>query len=1341
MPSQLQIQLLGSPSVAQLGEICPIPRSQTRALLYRLAAAPTPLTRGQLCLLFWPGDDNNTARRKLTQALSHLRRALPNPELVETMTEQIRLHPAQVWTDVVAFETLCRQEEGRIHQLREAVDLYRGSFLDGVLLPDAPEFENWKLREHRRLEHRYLEALNTLIEHATVHREHEQAIDYARRSLAVDELDEAMHRRLILCYAASGNRRAALQQYEQCVDVLMQRRGVKPSQETRLVYESIRDTLPVFPVHSQESSEPPPPALQIELFGTFRLTYAGQLINIDSARLQSLLAYLLLHAGRPHLRQHLAFLFWPDSTEAQARTNLRNLLHQLRATLPAIEQFLDVEPNSICWQAPAPHALDVAEYEHAAQQVGEAERTGDRAAQRTWLERAVMLYPGDLLPGCYDDWILPIRDRLRTQFLRLSEQLIELLTAEHADFAAIHHAQRLLRHDPLHEETYRRLMNLHARNGARARALRIYHTCVTTLQQELNIEPMAETRAVYERLLNGSSAPASPLSAGRSTTTLPLFGRGVEWQQLLKTWHGVGQTGTHCILITGEAGIGKTRLVEELLSWVEHQGCTTAFSRSYAAEGVLAYSPIAAWLHTDHLESVLPTLDQVWRSEVARLIPELLVADPSLPPPEPMTESWQRQRFFEALVRAVLAAKQPLLLILDDLQWCDRETLEWLHYLLRCAPQIALLIVGTVRSEEAHTNPALAKLVQQLRRDQRMSEIELTRLNAQETALLAHQISGGPLDQARADELYRETEGNPLFVVETMRSVSESRELKLQSLPSKVQAVIEARLGQLSPPAQTVAELAAVVGREFRFDVLAQASAGNEDALVQGLDELWQRHIIREQGTDAYDFSHGKIREVAYARISQARRRLLHRCVAEALEHIYDANLDQISGQVAAHYEQAGLAGRAVDYYQRAAWTARQVYANQETILLTRKGLRLLETLPRNPQRDSQELELQIILGRALGTTQGWSTPEVEHVYRRARELCIKIDRPSQLFLIVHGLWQYHLIQAHLEEARELAEELVQLAQLDWNPELLSEAHRALGTSYYLLADLPAALTQLKQALSFYDPQQHHTLVYRFGHDSGQFCLSILVHVLWHLGYADQAVQKSHELLALAKAKPHPYSYAIALDYVAMLYHFRGEHQLAQQAIEKAIALCTQHGFAYYLAWGPIIQGWILVEQGQVEQGWIQIRQGLQALEETKAALRKPYYLLLLAAAKGKLGQCDTGLAFLKSAEMTMHETGERLWEAEIYRVQGELLTAQRKTEARAEHSFQLALDAARRQNAKALELRAVLSLSRLWQKQGKSAQARSLLTDIYHWFSEGFDVPDLVEAKRLLDSLGASLR
>lgn len=684
-----------------------------------------------------------------------------------------------------------------------------------------------------------------------------------------------------------------------------------------------------------------------QLLGASRLTRGGTLLVLPTRKIEILLAYLALRHSVPSTRQQLAFLLYPDSIDAQARTNLRNLLHRLHTALPDADIFLGSDAQNIWWREDTPVTLDVFEFEQALAQADQAALAGEHAIESGMLERAVALYQGDLMPDCYDDWIVPERERLQRLFIRAVGRLAEVYEQTRKYQSAIAYANRLLELDPFHESAYLALMRSSAALGERGAALRTYHRCLTTFRQELNTEPGQGIRDAYTLLLSASASEAPPL-----VQQAPLVGRDAEWQHLRAVWARAAKREPRLLLLTGEAGIGKTRLAEELLAWARRQGITTAATACYASEHSLPYVPLLPWLRNPDLVRARSHLETMWLKELLVLLPEIRVEHPEWQESPSLQEGWQRQHLFEALTRALLAGDQPLLLLLDDVQWGDRDTLEWLSFLLHFDSTARLLIIATARSEELDENPALVSLRDDLRHADRLSEIALGTLSRHDTLQLAQSLSTHPLDSAHAERLYIETEGNPLFIVEITRAgvtvngqhSGDKREDPIPEhlLPPKVQAVVEHRLSSISPAAHQVLITAAVIGRSFTFDVLAHAAQADEESLVHGLDELWQRRIIREQGASSYDFSHDKLRAVAYARLSAARRRILHRRIAEALQIVHAANLDSVYAQLAMHYDHAHEWERAIEMYRHAAAAASRLYANADALKNFQRALELL---------------------------------------------------------------------------------------------------------------------------------------------------------------------------------------------------------------------------------------------------------------------------------------------------------------------------------------------------------------------------------------------------------------
>ncbi len=1035
-----------------------------------------------------------------------------------------------------------------------------------------------------------------------------------------------------------------------------------------------------------------PATLQMRLLGGFGLSVAGlRITTIDAPRLQSLLTHLVLHRDVAHPRERLASLFWPESGASQSRTNLRQALHLLRRALPESDRFLAIETRAVRWRADAPLWLDVAEFEQSLARAEEARGAGATDDHRTALESAVALYAGDLVPDCYDDWVVPERDRLHEAFLGAAERLTELLELGRDYRAAIPWARKLLDEDPLNEESCRRLMRLHALCGDRAKALRVYHGYATALARETGVEPSVETRETYERLLESDGTRAPNRTVGSASDASPLVGRSEEWEQLRTAWRRAAEGGALLAVIGGEAGIGKSRLAEELLDWVVHQGIATAATRCYSAAGGLAYAPIIELLRSEAIGSGLRLLGDAWLSELARILPELLDERPEIRAPAPLTDDWQRTRLLDAISHAIDTDGRPLLLVIDDLQWCDGETLGWLHYMLRSRPRSQLLVVATARSEElAPDHPAQA-LLQAARGSGQTVEVELEPLGHADVALLARNVSGSELDEERRELVYRETEGNPLFVVELVRAGLVGG----GELPPRAHSVIEARLTQLSPGALELARLAATVGRAFTFDVLVRASSRSEEHVVDALDELWQRRIVRERGAQAYDFSHDKLRDAAYLRTGAARRRMLHRRVAQALERLYAADLDGVSSELAAHYARAGWHGRAIGFYARSAEVALRVYANERAIYLYTRALDLLDAEPPTRERDERELALRTALGAPLVANKGYGASEVHNVYQRALELCQRLGtRPDPP--VLRALALVSLSRGDLARAYGLGEQLLELGEQEDEPMVRVEGNYVMGVTSFWLGEFGASRDQLERAITDYVPATAHAHLALYSQDPRVICLSRLAYTLGYLGEPGRAETTAQEAVRLAEELGHPFSLAYALHFAAWLSLDFGDESRARERAERLAPLAEEQQLGFLQPMGAILRGWMLAEAGRSEEGVDLIRMGLDEYARSGWSLYQPHGLGLLARVCLGAGRFDDARAAILEALELSERIGQRCRDADLHLLMGELILATGGCRADAETHFSAALEVARRQAAPALVQRAAASLHRL---------------------------------------------
>jgi len=635
-----------------------------------------------------------------------------------------------------------------------------------------------------------------------------------------------------------------------------------------------------------------------------------------------------------------------------------------------------------------------------------------------------------------------------------------------------------------------------------------------------------------------------------------------------------------------------------------------------------------------------------------------------------------------------------------------------------------------------------------------MTPVTLNRLErAQVEALITHMAQGKALPTEVVEHIVGKTDGVPLYVEELSKMLLASGllheeanayvltgPLSMVTIPDTLQDSLMARLDQMNT-AKEVAQLGAVLGREFSYEMLRAIASQDDETVQASLAQLVEAELLYQRGRPPrarYMFKHALIQDAAYASLLKSVRQRVHQQIARLLERRFPELVETQPELVAYHFTEAGGDDDAIRYWQQAGQHALQSSANAEAIAHLTKGLALLATLPETSTRLQQELDLQVALGTALIVTNGYAAPEVERAYVRARELCEQIGDTPQLFPVLRGLVLYYQTQGQLQTAYQLGEQLLRLAQSQPEPAHLMLAHHMLGHTSFLRGELASARTHHTQALAIYNPQAHQALAVRYGLDLGVASGSHLARQLWYLGYPDQALEQSQATRTLAQEVSHPYSLGQALIWGAVLHQFRRETLAVHKQAEAAITLATEQGFAYWLAWGTVLHGWVRAMQGQGGAGIAEIRQGVAAALATGDKVMQPFFLGLLAEAYGEDGHPEAGLDVLAEALAVVDDTEARFFEAELYRLKGALLLKQGVPDtSQAEAWLQRALDVARHQQAKSLELRAAISLARLWQTHGKRQEAYELLVPVYGWFTEGFDTADLKDARALLDELG----
>ena len=856
------------------------------------------------------------------------------------------------------------------------------------------------------------------------------------------------------------------------------------------------------------------------------------------------------------------------------------------------------------------------------------------------------------------------------------------------------------------------------------------------------------------RVIQPSGVRGRLAAAAASRGLTPFVGREDELRLLMSRWEraldGEGQVS----LIIGEAGIGKSRLLQRFHEQIDGAPHTWIEAGAGAFFQNTPFYPVTELLQQflggnggksaeEQLAQLEPRLELAGRkpAETIPLIAPLL----NLPlsdkyPPSLLSPEQQRRRLLATLVEWVLGAArvQPLVVATEDLHWADASTLELIQLLVEQGATARLLLLYTARPEFRAQWPPRAHYTQ----------ITLNRLSARNVRAMVEEVAArNALSDETIATVVERTGGVPLFVEELTRAVLKSGNSRLtgREIPATLHDSLMARLDRLGS-AKEVLQVGSVIGSEFSYELLHAVHPIADEYLQRALGSLGDAELLYVRGLApeaTYQFKHALICDAAYEALLRSRRKELHSRIAEVLIRQFPERVASAPELLARHYTEAALIAKAIPYWQRAGQRAIERSANMEAVSHLTNALEMLKTLPESPSRAQQELELQVTLGVPLMLTKGYAAPEVERVYGRARELYQQVGESPQFFPMLFGLWAFYSVRAEYNIASQLGEQLVSLAQSTQDSSLLTEAHAALGNTSSFLGELVLARGHLEQAIALYDPQQQRSHAFVYGQDPGVHSLSYATLVLWLLGYPDQARKRSLEAFALAQRLSHPYSLAFALIHVLYVHRFSWELKATEERANELLALSTEHGFPITLAVGAAHQGWALSEQGLGEEGIIRILQGIDTWRATGSTLFfQPFLLAMLAEAYGKAGFPEHGLTMLAEALAIVNKTGERFWEAELYRLKGELTLQcevrglQFKIQDEAEECFRKAIDIARRQSGKSLELRATTSLARLLAQQGHSDEARAMLGEIYGWFTEGFDTADLKEAKALLDEL-----
>ena len=1196
--TRLSLSLLGPVQVLLDGEtVTKFAFDKVLALLaYLVVEAGRPHRRETLAGLLWPDSPERAARASLRRALSELRRTLGDrsggtersvPAFLSSTRDTIQFNAdSDYWLDVASFRALLEggtDEECSDPELNQAVGLYRGQFMEGFFLKDSAPFEDWCALVRERLQRQMLRALTHLADRCEQRGELAQAVEHARRHVELEPWEEAAHRRIMRLLAISGQRGAALAQYESCRQMLAQELGVEPATETRDLYERIRDgTLQIQP-----PSVPPRQAREPSFLR-------------DHERYQA----PLFVARKPELAQ------------------LDGLLELALAGRGRVG-FVTGEAGS-----------------------------GKTALAQEFARRATESHPELVVAAGNCNAHTGIGD----PYLAFRE-ILALLTGD--------------------------------------------------------VEPRWAAGAL-------SSEQARRLWAAAPDVAKALLGWGPDLVD---------------VFIPGDALI---------------------------AHATAAAGSSASWLND--------LVDLVAHKRALR---------------GPFTA--EQTDLFSQFTRMLqhVATDRPLLLIVEDVHWIDVGSASLLFHLGRHIEADRILILGLYRPAEiamgrptaAQPSEAIAvsrqferhplePVIHELQRRFGDSHVDLDQAEGRSFVDALVDSEPNRLEMGFRESLHRQGGGNPLFTHEMLRALQErhalvrddsgrwaaSSELDWRTLPARVGGVIEERIRRLPEVSQELLEAASVEGETFTAEAVAQVRRMDARDTVAYLTDLDRRHRLvvplasqrlGAQRLSRYRFRHILLQNYLYESTDRVRRAYLHEAVGDALEALYGERAGEAAPQLARHFEQAGIMERAVAYLLQAGTMAMNLSAHQEAIAHLRRGLALLPSLPQGRQRNEYELALQLGLAQMFQATLGYSAPEVGLAAARAHELCAEVDQPGQALMALLQLNIYHGVRGELDRALALAEEASDLASRIGDPALQALASYFLGWVRVALGEFRQARAELEPPIALFAVDQGGAQVYSSGSMWALQAMAWMSYTLSYLGYLDQAHVQSQVAIESAHKLQHPFGLAHVLSVgCSVLSITCREYDAGLNWADEEIRHARERGLTTYVAMGTAHRGQALAGLGRLAEGIDQMRLGLELLAGHGFQMYTAMYLGFLAEAVGRSASPEEGLEILAQALTVMEETNERCGEAEILRIQGDLLLAKSAGIGtdEAESCYRHALEVARRQEAKLLELRAAMSLGRLWQQQGRSEEALEMVRGVYDWFTEGFERPDLREARAFLEDLQAAV-
>jgi class 3 adenylate cyclase/DNA-binding SARP family transcriptional activator/predicted ATPase len=1312
-----------------------LPNKKLAGLLAYLACtAPVPQPREKLATLLWGSHFDTQARQNLRQALFRLRRALGEDALISD-GEEILLGPGVFVCDATRLEALIRQ--GSRASLAEAVDLYKQGLLADVAITEEA-WADWVTSERQRLEGLALDALVRLGEIELELGDADKALETAHRALAINDLREDAHRLIVEGLSATGRKAEALKHYQDLVTLLKRELNTEPDAATKSLVAELRSTQP--PSRSPAVRE----TAKCALPQPDQLPPTPRMIRDSDEEV----------ADKSPARGDAAL---PTVAAGSTSPERRQLTIMVCTMVGAMSLSAGLDPEDIRDQIGSFHetvADVVARFDgFVAQHLsdGVVVYFGYPLAREHDAEQAVRagLAILDAVGSLNATSGVPLRVRggIATGLVVVGEQLG---TGDTRQCIAIGEAPTMAAQLQAVAAPGEIVVATSTR-----RLVGGMFDCHALAADKLKGLP----RPVEAWQVRGETAGVSRFEARHAGKLSPLVGRQEEMDLLLRRWDQAKLGEGRVVLLSGEPGIGKSRIAESLLTRLEgephgrlryfcspHHTHSPLYPFIAQLERVVGFEPgSSAATKLDKLEALLEPRAKNAPRDVS-LIAELLeVPADGRYPALTMSPQQKREMTLTALLDQLdgVATQSPVLIVFEDAHWIDPTSLDLLDRTIARIADLPVLLVVTFRAE---FQPAWVG-------QPHVTMLPLSRLGRRDSAgIIGGVTKGKMLPDTVVEQVLAHADGVPLFIEELTSTLLESGVLRERAggyvhhgplpplaIPTTLQASLVARLDRLAT-VKGVAQIGAAIGREFSDELIGAVAPLTPGELDAALERLTASGLISRRGTPpgaTYSFKHALVQDAAYVTMLKSRRQQLHERIAKVLVERFPAMAERLPEVVAHHFAEAGFASEAIGYWLKAGERAVKHSAHVEAVKHLTQGMGLIQLLPTSPKRGRKELALHLALGPAITATKGYSAQETLHVYSRARDLLGDSATLAEQMIALWGLWNVHWGRAEHIAGLDVAKQCRALALRHEDAEALALANRMMGITLCLMGAFAEARRHLEGILGLSTTSQEVSNYFdlAYGHDNRVVALSYLARVLWPLGYPEQAATAAMEAVARARAIGHAITSAVALHAEVVLGAFGGDLQRAATQTDEMVVHCIEHSLANFENWARFYQGAILARRGDPRHG-IEVMRGANTTADTmNAKVFRPLRLGHLAAAHARLGQVEVGLDLLGEAIQTMEETGERFFEAELYRLRGEMcLTLGRNVQA--ETALKRGLIVARHQQARIWELRTATSLARLWHDHGRSAEARDLLTPIYDWFTEGFDLPDLKHARSVLDGL-----